>query len=130
MRVDDVDPNGKVSLSLVTPLDVPEGGGGGRRDGGDGEPGANGEREYVSFEDSFDSEIREEFGDLGPEPVGGGGDRTGGEPRPRRRPGPAAAARRRWWPGPQWRRRRRRRPGPARLTRRGRPHGRRGADGV
>jgi polyribonucleotide nucleotidyltransferase len=67
VKVDDVDPNGKVSLSLVTPLDVPEGAGESNGSGGD--------REYVSFEDSFDDEIREEFGDLGPEPVGGGGDR-------------------------------------------------------
>ena len=41
-----------------------------------GETATNGDREYVSFEDSFDSEIRNEFGDLGPEPVGGG-DRGG-----------------------------------------------------
>jgi polyribonucleotide nucleotidyltransferase len=85
VKVDDVDPNGKVSLSLVTPLDVPEGGGGGGRTT-NGEAG-NGDREYVSFEDSFDSEVREEFGDLGPEPVGGGapdrGDRDRGGDRGR-----------------------------------------------
>jgi polyribonucleotide nucleotidyltransferase len=73
VKVDDVDPNGKVSLSLVTPLEAPEGGGGRPANG---EGAGNGEREYVSFEDSFDTEIREEFGDLGPEPVGGG-DRGG-----------------------------------------------------
>ncbi len=39
-------------------------------------------REYVSFEDSFESELREEFGDLGPAPVGGiPGDRPAGGPR-------------------------------------------------
>jgi len=36
-------------------------------------------RETVSFEDSFDAEVREEFGDLGPaEQSGGGGDRNSG----------------------------------------------------
>jgi polyribonucleotide nucleotidyltransferase len=84
VKVDDVDPNGKVSLSLVTALDVPEGGGNGP---GNGSSSEGGDREYVSFEDSFDSEIRDEFGDLGPEPVGGGapagGERSGGGDRGR-----------------------------------------------
>jgi polyribonucleotide nucleotidyltransferase len=102
VRVDDVDPNGKVSLSLATPLDtsnVPESTGGGRdRDRGDrgdrgsrdsgrdagGDSGSGGgDREYVSFEDSFDSEVRAEFGELGPETAGspdagGRGGRSGG----------------------------------------------------
>jgi polyribonucleotide nucleotidyltransferase len=84
VRVDDVDPGGKVSLSPVTPLGGGEGssdsssGDRGSRDRG-GDDGGSGDREYVSFEDSFDSEARAEFGDLGPEPVGGdrGGDRGG-----------------------------------------------------
>ena len=117
VKVDDVDPNGKVSLTPVTPLISGSGGrdggsGGGRpeasgrpdRDrsdrgdrapsgGGDRGPSAGGgpARETVSFEDSFDAEVREEFGDLGPgndRPVGtgtggGGGDRSGGRARGR-----------------------------------------------
>jgi len=71
--VDDVDPNGKVSLSPVAPLVPGEGAGGGGDAGADGDGPA---RETVSFEDSFDAEIREEFGDLGP-----GSDRPGGADR-------------------------------------------------
>ncbi|MCC6436944.1 MAG: polyribonucleotide nucleotidyltransferase [Acidimicrobiales bacterium] len=73
--VEDIDPNGKISLR---PTNVPEraegAGDGGSPAAGDSEDGS---REYVSFEDSFESELREEFGDLGPAPVGGapGGDR-------------------------------------------------------
>ena len=83
VRVDDVDPNGKVSLTPTQAL------------GGDGESAANSgggsgasreprpapadtngtavdDRQEVSFEDAFDAEIRQEFGDLGP---GGRGER-------------------------------------------------------
>ena len=86
VKVDDVDPNGKVSLSPVTPLAGGEGGGGGgRRDRGDRRRDARvpvllSGAEVVSFEDSFDAELREEFGDLGPEATAGadrGGDRGG-----------------------------------------------------
>ncbi len=118
VKVDDVDPNGKVSLSPVTPLGgggdgAPSGGGGGGggdrgrndrggrgddrgdRDRGDRDRGErgdrgrdrpeprsapSGDREVVSFEDSFDAEVRQEFGDLGPASEGGGdrgGDRGG-----------------------------------------------------
>jgi len=91
VKVDDVDPQGKVSLSPVTPL-VPGGGSGGGSGGGDAAPAAaasaadaapaasSGDaREVVSFEDAFDAEIREEFGELGPgaERPAGGGDRGG-----------------------------------------------------
>ncbi|CAN5169756.1 polyribonucleotide nucleotidyltransferase [soil metagenome] len=98
VKVDDVDPNGKVSLTPAAPL-TPGGGsdggssgdrssagrssddGGRSSDGGgrssDGAP----VREAVSFEDTFDAEIREEFGELGPgseRPAGGDrGDRGG-----------------------------------------------------
>ncbi|MGH9137560.1 MAG: polyribonucleotide nucleotidyltransferase [Acidimicrobiales bacterium] len=74
VRVDDVDPNGKVSLSPIKPLvdAAPSGDGGG---GGAGQPASgNGggaptpadDRDEVSFEDAFDAEIRAELGDLGP----------------------------------------------------------------
>ena len=90
VRVDDVDPNGKVSLSLAsTPV----------ADEGEGQEAAaesapresapapaaaeaseGAEREYVSFEDAFDAEISSELGDLGPasENRGGGDRRNGG----------------------------------------------------
>ncbi len=107
VRVDDVDPQGKVSLSPVEALGGGDGArstagsgaaGGARRSAGraPGAPGAPGAerprpaerpstdagapREFVSFEDAFDAEARTEFGDLGPSaaPTGGGG-RDGGE---------------------------------------------------
>ena len=119
VRVDDVDPNGKVSLS---PADAPPstGGGGGGRDRGDRDDrgGARSsdrprgrDREdrpardrdsapaesassdtgsgavAVSFEDAFEEELREEFGDLGPTEAprsGDGGGRGRGGDRGRR----------------------------------------------
>ena len=98
VKVDDVDPNGKVSLSLASAVDIPDsavssGGGGGGRDR-DRDRGRDRDRapreehrsssdagtETVSFEDSFDAEVRGEFGDLGPASTDGGGGR-GGERR-------------------------------------------------
>src|SRR4051794_18509649 len=87
VRVDDVDPQGKVSLSPVTPLGGDGEGGNGERvpagarsreSGGSG--GSGGGAETVSFEDAFDAELREEFGDLGPAEAAGdrGGDRGRG----------------------------------------------------
>jgi polyribonucleotide nucleotidyltransferase len=86
VRVDDVDPNGKVSLSPVTPL---AGGSGGGGDAGDGGGEGSSDAESVSFEDAFDAELREEFGDLGPAAAVSGdrggdrgsdrGDRRGGD---------------------------------------------------
>jgi len=90
VTVDDVDPNGKVSLSLAKAIDIPEGGGG----NGDGGDGGNADRDAVSFEDAFDAELSAEMGDLGPASAaagsGGGGDRgrsggRGGDDRRRRR---------------------------------------------
>ena len=74
VQVDDVDPNGKVSPQPRSP---PLGGGGAaaavapsarrveRPSRGSSRPAAA-TGETVSFEDAFDAEIREEFGDLGP----------------------------------------------------------------
>lgn len=87
VRVDDIDPNGKVSLSLpssggaeagasepdVAADDAPDGGS--ATAGGDG---GSQQWESVSFEDEFDSEARREFGDLGPEAERSGGGRSGG----------------------------------------------------
>jgi polyribonucleotide nucleotidyltransferase len=83
VKVDDVDPSGKVSLSPVTPLGGGSGGSGGS--GGGESSGSNGggddapSADVVSFEDSFDAELREEFGDLGPAVAAPGGDREGGD---------------------------------------------------
>jgi polyribonucleotide nucleotidyltransferase len=94
VRVDEIDDRGKVSLSPVG--DVAEG------DAGDSSESAAPARSSapaaapaageVSFEDSFEAEAREVFGDLGPEAAGassGGGARRdsgggGGDRRPRR----------------------------------------------
>jgi polyribonucleotide nucleotidyltransferase len=108
VTVEDIDPQGKISLRPVTAGAGGEGGddavsGDGERGGSsEEESGAASGREYVSFEDSFEDELRQEFGDLGPAgaAVGGppsdrgdrgerrggdrGGDRRGGR-RPRRR---------------------------------------------
>jgi polyribonucleotide nucleotidyltransferase len=88
VRVDDIDPNGKVSL---TPI-----GEGFEGEGGDAAPARSSARPagesgdgpaVVSFEDAFDSEAREVFGDLGPNEAAtvspgresGGGERRGGD---------------------------------------------------
>jgi polyribonucleotide nucleotidyltransferase len=96
--VEDVDPNGKVSLALAGSSPAPrarEGAERGSREGrsdrgdrddrptrnggSDDAPEGGGDREYVSFEDAFDDEVRTEFGDLGPAAPAGdrGGDRGG-----------------------------------------------------
>ena len=104
VRVDDIDPQGKVSLSLATepeaadgeegegsaPRQVPSGNG--EVEQGDGSAGRG---QAVSFEDAFEAELTAELGDLGPGAVqagnapsgpGGGGDsRSGGRRRSRRR---------------------------------------------
>ncbi len=94
VRVDDIDPNGKISLSLAAaPVAADSGSSRSDRDddgprsigrdassdeaegsdeGGEGDAG---DREYVSFEDAFDAQAREDFGELGPESAGGGGGR-------------------------------------------------------
>ncbi len=80
VRVDDIDPQGKVSLSLVGSEQDPE-------TAADPEPQAR----RVSFEDEFDAEVAAAYGDLGPRepleprPAGSsGGSRR--ESGPRRRP--------------------------------------------
>jgi polyribonucleotide nucleotidyltransferase len=97
VRVDDIDNSGKLSLSLVGAETGGDGGGGtestgdGATGGGNGRrDGAGGQRELASFDDVWDGQAREAFGDLGPSEREGGarsdrGDR-GGDRRPRRRP--------------------------------------------
>ncbi|MGH8978804.1 MAG: polyribonucleotide nucleotidyltransferase, partial [Acidimicrobiia bacterium] len=101
VKVDDIDQNGKLSLSLVG--DEPGGGddnagaraggdreergsrGGDRRDRGDrgdrDDRGSRASRETASFEAFWEEQAKEEFGDLGPAdeaPASSGGDRRGG----------------------------------------------------
>ncbi len=91
VRVDDVDPNGKVSLSMAsTPVAEASEGDAAATESAPREaapaPAAaaeatdgGAEREYVSFEDAFDAEISSELGDLGPASENrGGGDHNGG----------------------------------------------------
>ena len=110
VRVDDIDPQGKVSLSLVGESGSVEGNGAGASGaGGDGAgsrarsggAGASGQGARgparVSFEDAFEAELVADLGDLGPAAPaappragnGGRGDRGdrrgGGGRRPRRR---------------------------------------------
>ncbi len=66
VRVDEIDDRGKVSLSLV--------GEAFEAAGGEGDAAGNGSS-TASFEDAFDAEMRETYGDLGP--TAGGGDRGG-----------------------------------------------------
>jgi polyribonucleotide nucleotidyltransferase len=100
VRVDDVDPSGKVSLSLASSPPAAEGEGGSRGDRGGGRDRDRGDRgdrseassgaESVSFEESFDAELRGDLGDLGPattasgEGRGGRGDRGDRRRRQRR----------------------------------------------
>ncbi len=110
VRVDDIDPNGKVSLTPIVEGDEGQAASEGDGDGGatraprfsgtsssSAAPGAS-----VSFEDSFDAEAREQFGDLGPAaaaaPSGGGSrgnDRGGDRGRGPRRSGGGGGGRRR-----------------------------------
>ncbi len=88
VRVDDIDPQGKVSLSLV---------GGESAEPGSAEApnGSSGGIRRASFEDEFDAEVAATYGDLGPgeaaepRPSSGNrraGRREGGDGGPRRRP--------------------------------------------
>ena len=89
VHVDDIDPIGKVSLSLE---DGPGGeaanpGAGGPEAGGTGPGGQEGAEvtQTVSFEDSWEEEARSTFGDLGPAAAPRGGAqrrRRAGGPRP------------------------------------------------
>ena len=106
VKVDDIDPQGKVSLSLVGDPPAPTGGGAprassergpdrsndrahsdrGSRGGGSSAPAATPASPVASFESAFEAELTNELGDLGPAPVSGGGDRERGDDRRPRRP--------------------------------------------
>jgi polyribonucleotide nucleotidyltransferase len=84
VKVDDVDPQGKVSLSLAGDApEAKEGAPAGSDDSG-ADASGNGDRAFASFEDEFETELTSELGDLGPAGTssgGGGGDRDRGERR-------------------------------------------------
>ena len=88
VRVDDIDPQGKVSLSLVDDDRAPSGNGSDRATTtagpGDESPGSADE---ASFEDVWEQEAKASFGDLGPAESSSGGSRPERGPRrnPRRR---------------------------------------------
>ncbi|HSL56218.1 MAG TPA: polyribonucleotide nucleotidyltransferase, partial [Acidimicrobiales bacterium] len=94
VRVDDVDPSGKVSLSLAGEAPAAKEGGAAAEGSSEGAE-AGGDRDYLSFEDAFEDELRDELGDLGPEAApapgasrGDGGGRGGAGAGRRRRGGP------------------------------------------
>ena len=97
VTVDDVDPNGKVSLSLAKAIDIPEGNGsGGSGSSGSSSSSSSGggsapvpaDSDAVSFEEEFDAELAGQLGDLGPAAAatggGGGGSRSGSDEDRRR----------------------------------------------
>ncbi len=106
VRVDDIDQQGKLSLSLASEEPDEASGDGERderpprrerrpRDESPAErepstvPATSADRDVASFEDSWQAQVKDEFGELGPAETGaprGGGERRGGG-RPRRRGG-------------------------------------------
>jgi polyribonucleotide nucleotidyltransferase len=89
VRVDDVDPNGKVSLSMASsPVAEAETASTDSAPASSAAPASapaaadsGSDREYVSFEDAFDAEISTELGDLGPSSNDGGRGNGGGNRR-------------------------------------------------
>ncbi|CAB4618167.1 unannotated protein [freshwater metagenome] len=89
VRVDDVDPNGKVSLSMASsPVAEAETASTESAPASSAAPASapaaadsGSDREYVSFEDAFDAEISTELGDLGPSSNDGGRGNGGGNRR-------------------------------------------------
>jgi polyribonucleotide nucleotidyltransferase len=95
VRVDDIDPQGKVSLSLASAPEVPAGGDRGDRGDRGGARGGNGAGNgdaapasasrggaAPSFEDAFEAELKADLGDLGPGAAaaeGSRGDDRGGD---------------------------------------------------
>jgi polyribonucleotide nucleotidyltransferase len=89
VRVDDIDPNGKVSLTPIGPdfdgagdgAEAPAGAGAQAGAGATTAPTGDGPT-TVSFEDAFESEARQLYGDLGPGEAPSGNERpNGGERR-------------------------------------------------
>jgi polyribonucleotide nucleotidyltransferase len=123
VRVDEIDPQGKVSLSLAGEVASRDGAGrggaapgesrtdgengGGRHAGSAADSGAasrvadetGGARRRASFEDAFESELESTYGNLGPAEIAGGPPSGGGRRAPagggRGGPGGSGGARRR-----------------------------------
>jgi polyribonucleotide nucleotidyltransferase len=87
VRVDDIDPQGKVSLSLAGEANHDSGGAanGAAKSNDDGPAGV---QDAVSFEDTWEAEAQATFGDLGPAQAGAGAGRGGDDADrgPRRNP--------------------------------------------
>jgi polyribonucleotide nucleotidyltransferase len=86
VRVDDIDPQGKVSLSIAgdAPAAKPSSnGGGGESAAASASEESGGSSKTASFEEFFEDEVASEFGDLGPAETSGsgGGAGFGGAPR-------------------------------------------------
>ena len=98
VRVDDIDPQGKVSLSLASePEPAESSAGNAGRSNGDTAPAAGGARSAAgssggessgggrpSFEDAFEAELVADLGDLGPGAVEAESGRAGNDRRPSR----------------------------------------------
>jgi polyribonucleotide nucleotidyltransferase len=88
--VDDIDPQGKVSLSLNGPgaerAATPPSGGAGAAAAAASGNGAASNGDVVSFEDSWEEEAKATFGDLGPTQAGATHAPDGGERAARRNP--------------------------------------------
>jgi polyribonucleotide nucleotidyltransferase len=90
VKVDDIDQQGKVSLSLAGVEgsdDAPRAERPRRDEAREQRGSSNGESSVASFEDAFEAELVAELGDLGPGASGGDG-RPGDRDRDRRRPRP------------------------------------------
>jgi len=86
VRVDDIDPQGKVSLSLVGELAAPSAASGNGAEGVGVAGAAPGAVPMASFEAAFEAELANEVGDLGPGPERSSDrpERSGGDRRDRR----------------------------------------------
>jgi polyribonucleotide nucleotidyltransferase len=87
VRVDDIDPNGKVSLTPIGSDYEPAADSGAPPSPGSPPPpsGGDGGPATMSFEDAFDNEARQVYGDLGPGDAPTANDRPSGERRERDR---------------------------------------------
>ena len=88
VRVDDIDEQGKVSLSPVGPTggDGSTGDGSGSSEPAGGPPAERQPSDTVSFEDAWEREAAQEFGDLGLPTATGPGRRPERDRGPRRNP--------------------------------------------
>ena len=87
VRVDDIDPQGKVSLSLASSPPEASNGPSSRGSSAGGSAGeGSGDAGQVSFEDTWEAEAQATFGELGPSEMVGSHDRGAGDRGPRRNP--------------------------------------------